>query len=205
MSPLHCMLTAQPSKLDTFLWRLFQLFTLSLECQCCLSADTTSAYFLFFFYFLRRSQPCLSFCLRWAGNALQVEPRVREREENGGWKSATSGSQKKALKQILSRQRAQMRYLTKGNNYLSNEANLKLSNKNKLHCECKEMQLFKWDGNANVWSYVEETRSQELASYKNQTPYWLIIFCNGCQCPCGHVPFLKASAILVSQLTPDQG
>lgn len=60
-----------------------------------------------------------------------------------------------------------MRYLTKGNNYLSNEANLKLSNKNKLHCECKGMQLFKWDGNANMWSYVEETRSQELVSSNN--------------------------------------
>lgn len=94
-----------------------------------------------------------------------------------------------------------MRYLTKGNNYLSNEANLKLSNKNKL--ESMEMQLFKWDGNANVWSYVEETRSQEQVSSKNETPYRLIISRNGCQCHCGHMPFFKASKNVGSQLAPN--
>ena len=67
------------------------------------------------------------------------------------------------------------------------------------------MQLFKWDGNANVWSYVEETQSQELASSENQAPNWLIIFCNGCQCPCGHVPFFKASGNVLSQLASNQG
>lgn len=88
------MLTAQPSNLDTFLWRLFQLFTLPLECQRRLSADTTSAYLSSFFFplSLRRSQSCLAFGLRWAGTTLKVkkkntkkkEPVDREWEENGG-------------------------------------------------------------------------------------------------------------------------
>lgn len=48
-----------------------------------------------------------------------------------------------------------MRVVTQGNNYLFQiKANLKLSNKNKLPSECKEMQLFIQDRNANVWSYV---------------------------------------------------
>lgn len=50
-----------------------------------------------------------------------------------------------------------MRVLTKGNNYLFQiMANPKISNKNNPPCECKEMQLFIQDRNANVWSYVYE-------------------------------------------------
>lgn len=58
-------------------------------------------------------------------------------------------------KNILSQLRVQMRVVTQGNNYLFQiKANLKLSNKNKLPSEYKEMQLFIQDRNANVWSYV---------------------------------------------------
>lgn len=133
MSLLHCMPTAQPSKVDTFLWRLFELFTLSFECWCCLYADTTSAdLFTLFLLFWSFSVSSL-FLLELV--RCHNPGKARGRVENKGGKCSTLGSQEKAVEQILSQQRAQMRYLTKGNNYLSNEANPKLSNKNKLHCE----------------------------------------------------------------------
>lgn len=128
MSSLHCTLTAQPSKLQSFLWRLFQLFTLSLECQCCLSADNTPAFFLvfFFFYFLWRSQSV------WNGQVAESQwSSELEKDRKMENESNTLGSQTKVLKH----RKPQVRHLTKGKNYNL----MRLSNKNKLHCEWKEL------------------------------------------------------------------
>lgn len=188
MSLLHCLLTAQPSNLNTFLWRLlnYSLFPWSVTAVSILTQAM-----LIFFLLLWLSQSLLSSSLICAGINLQDDPRVKEKIKDE--EVHYMGLHEKALKQILSQQRAQMRNLSKGNNYLS-YLRLIWSYQIKTNSteSVREMQSFKWDINANVWSYVEKTRCQERAFSKNQTPSWLIIFvCNWCQCPYGHVPILQ--------------
>lgn len=138
---LHCRPTGRASKTHTSLWNRsnYSLFPWS--------DGTTSAYLsLSLFLFLFLFSVSVSSLLETGRYYTQSKryytqskaPRQKKKEENRGWKSSASGSQeKKPLKQFLSQQKTQMRYLTKGNNYLLNEANLKLSNKNKLRWECK--------------------------------------------------------------------